>query len=123
MKNIIMLCLIAGFLFPVAAEAQFEKDKVLIGLSTRMGIYEMTSSTSTDIFSLGFSSIKIKSDADNYEEPPSDKFGDLSSNICLQISKDLGTPPKTIAENIINSLKIPKDRWKRPWRNRDSRRH
>jgi len=43
------------------------------------------------------------------EEPPSDKFGDLSTNICLQISKELGTPPKKIAERITNSIKIPKD--------------
>jgi arginyl-tRNA synthetase len=34
------------------------------------------------------------------EEPPSDKFGDLSTNICLQISKELGTSPKKIAERI-----------------------
>jgi len=43
------------------------------------------------------------------EEPPSDKFGDLSTNICLQISKELGKPPKKIAERIANSIQIPKD--------------
>ncbi len=43
------------------------------------------------------------------EEPPSDKFGDLSTNICLQISKELDTPPKKIAEHIKNSINIPKD--------------
>ncbi len=43
------------------------------------------------------------------EEPPSDKFGDLSTNICLQISKELRTSPRKIAERITNSIKIPEN--------------
>ena len=49
------------------------------------------------------SNIEIK-----IEEPPSYKFGDLSTNICLQISKELGVPPKEIAEKIAKSIKLPK---------------
>ncbi|WP_455369122.1 arginine--tRNA ligase [[Eubacterium] cellulosolvens] len=52
---------------------------------------------------------KLKKVVIKIEEPPSDKFGDLSTNICLQISKELGKPPKQIAEQISNSIKIPKD--------------
>ena len=74
MKKTFLLIIFAGLLYTPDIHAQFSKGKVLLGLSTRMGLYDMASSTSTDIFSLGFTSIKHKSDADGYEEPEADKF-------------------------------------------------
>lgn len=65
---------------PAGMNAQTEKGKVLLGLSSRMGLYTMISSTSTDILSLSFSSIKGKSDEEGFEESPADKL----TNINLQ---------------------------------------
>lgn len=74
MKKFILSIIVLGFFIPTGINAQTEKGKVLTGLSSRMGVYTMINSTSTDIFSLGFSSIKNKSDMDGYDEQPADKL-------------------------------------------------
>jgi hypothetical protein len=79
-------------MIPTAILSQTEKGKVFLGLSSRMGVYSLINTTSTDIFSLGFSSIKIRSDADGYEEPPSDKLTsiNLAPRFGLFIVKNFG---------------------------------
>ena len=78
MKKAILLFILIGFCFPPTSKAQMNQGKVLIGLSSRMGVYSLISSTSTDIFSLGFSSIKSKSDAADFEEDPADKMSSIN---------------------------------------------
>lgn len=44
-----------------------------------------------------------------FEVPPSEEMGDLATNICFSLARDLKKPPAKIAEEIANQLKIPKN--------------
>jgi hypothetical protein len=74
MKKFIELLTLALVLLPAFIYAQTEQGKIMVGLSTRIGVPMYTENVLSDVFSLSFSTIKSKSDADNFEEPDPDKI-------------------------------------------------
>jgi outer membrane protein len=81
MKRFMFTITTAALLLPFMTQAQMQKGNGILGLSTRIGLSGITSDASvstTDLFSLGFSTIKTKSDADGFEEPDPDKLTTLT---------------------------------------------
>jgi hypothetical protein len=70
MKKVIMLITVLCFLALSAVEAQVNKGRTLIGVSTSFSYVNFGS----DLMSLGFASIKQKSNAPGYVEPAAEKF-------------------------------------------------
>jgi len=65
-----MLITVLCFLALSAVEAQVNKGRTLIGVSTSFSYVNFGS----DLMSLGFASIKQKSNAPGYVEPAAEKF-------------------------------------------------
>ena len=78
MKKFIELLTLALFLLPAFNYAQTEQGKIMVGLSTRIGVPFYTETMMSDVFSMGFTTIKTKSDADNFEEPEPDKITSIN---------------------------------------------
>lgn len=78
MKKFIKLLTLALFVLPAFINAQTEQGKIMVGLSTRMGVPYYTETMMSDVFSMGFTTIKTKSDASNYEEPEPDKITSIN---------------------------------------------
>lgn len=72
MKKLIYSIVAICLLFPVMTLAQTEKGKALVGVSSRIGLPFFGVSTGPDFMSLGFGTIKFKSD--NHEDSESDKI-------------------------------------------------
>jgi arginyl-tRNA synthetase len=50
-----------------------------------------------------------KNIGETFETPPRAEFGDLATNICFQLAKELKKSPQQLAEEIVSQLKIPKN--------------
>ena len=53
--------------------------------------------------------IKFKNIIETLEKPPQEEFGDLASNICFSLAKELKKSPMQIAQDIVTMIKIPKN--------------
>lgn len=78
MKKFIEVLTLALLLLPAFIYAQTEQGRIMAGLSTRIGMPVFTETMMSDVFSLGFSTIKNKSDADDFEEPDPDKITSIN---------------------------------------------
>lgn len=72
MKKVILCIVAICFIFPSLTNAQTEKGKMLVGVSSRIGLGLNVVGTGPDFMSFGFANIKYKSD--NNEDPESDKI-------------------------------------------------
>lgn len=78
MKKFIRLFVLALILSPAMTIAQTEQGKIMVGLSSRLGIPYYTETMMSDIFTVGFVTIKSKSDADDFDEPEPDHITSIN---------------------------------------------
>lgn len=52
--------------------------------------------------------LKDKNIEESLETPPQEEFGDLASNICFSLARELKQPPQKIAKSIVDKVKFPK---------------
>ncbi len=53
--------------------------------------------------------LKHENILESLETPPQEQFGDLASNICFSLAKELKKSPMQISQEVVSKLRIPKD--------------
>jgi hypothetical protein len=76
MKKLIYAFVAMCFIYPLILNAQTEKGKMLLGVSSRFSVLYLDKGP--DIMSFGFSSQKYKSDDPNYEDEEADKISSIN---------------------------------------------
>lgn len=63
----------------------------------------------TKIISYAFQKLNYPEISIHFDRPKEEKFGDYSTNAAMLLAKDLKSPPRKIAEELINNLEYDKD--------------
>ena len=66
MKKLSIFLVLAVLVLPALSDAQTDKGKVMMGLSSRYGLNTLVSSNSTDLLSVGFSKVTSSYTSDEY---------------------------------------------------------